>query len=127
MTQINFDPSQEKDAGFDPLPNGEYLVTVIQADLATPKSGDGQQLAVRFRVADGDYEGRLIFGHFALTHSNEMAQAIGRSLTKQLCVACGINKPLTDTDELLEHNVTAPAPFCASVTGESCRQASAGR
>jgi hypothetical protein len=98
-----FDPSQEPPGGggFEPLPPGEYPATVVEADVKTPKSGDGYMLAIRYKISDGEYEGRLIFQTAVFQHSSEIAQRIGRATMKSLCDACGLQAAVKDTDAFL--------------------------
>jgi hypothetical protein len=61
--------------GFEPLPNGEYDVSV---DTATAgKTGGGKaKIAVRYKVLSGPYANRLIFNDHILTPGNPQAMVI---------------------------------------------------
>jgi hypothetical protein len=97
-----FDPAQEPaGGGFDPIPPGEYSATVVEADVKTPRSGDGYMLSMQYKVDDGEYEGRRVFQTIVFQHSNETAQKIGRATMKSLCDACGLQAAVKDTQDFL--------------------------
>jgi hypothetical protein len=102
-----FDPSQEPDdPGFDLVPPGEYQAVVVEAEVKSPRSGDGYMLSTRFKIADGPHEGRQIFDNAMIQHPNDRATKIGRARVKSLCDACGIQGALKETDPLLRKTVT---------------------
>jgi hypothetical protein len=101
-----FDPSQVSSDSFELVPPGEYPAVVVEAEVKSPRSGDGYMLAVRYKISDGPYEGRLIFDNAVIQHSNETATKIGRARIKGLCDACGVQGAVKDTDEFLFKPVT---------------------
>jgi hypothetical protein len=101
-----FDPSQLSSDSFDLVPPGEYPAVVVEAEVKSPRSGDGYMLAVRYKISDGPHEGRLIFDNAVIQHSNETATKIGRARVKGLCDACGVQGAVKDTDEFLWKPVT---------------------
>lgn len=46
---------------FDPVPAGEYICQVSDADLKITNSGKFQQLVVQWEIMDGEYAGRKIY------------------------------------------------------------------
>jgi hypothetical protein len=97
-----FDPSQETGSGsFEPLPPGIYMATIVEADVKQPKSGVGHMLALTWKIADGEHDGRQVWQSCVISHSSEAAQRIGRSQTKDICDALHLTAAVTDTDVFL--------------------------
>lgn len=96
MPQVNMNMSNvDPDAGFDPIPPGEYQLQVVDSDVK--ESSNGNLMAVfTYEVVGEQYGGRKIFDHFVLGND------IALKRLKSLCVACGHPNPdfLANTEEL---------------------------
>lgn len=103
-----FDSTQHDDPGFDPLPEGNYLMIVESSELKATKAGTGSGINLKLQVIDGENKGRTMFWWLNYNNPNETAQRIGRSELAALCRAVNILQP-KDTMEL--HNI----PFVAHV------------
>lgn len=103
-----FDSTQHDDPGFDPLPEGNYLMIVESSELKATKAGTGSGINLKLQVIDGENKGRTMFWWLNYINPNETAQRIGRSELAALCRAVNILQP-KDTMEL--HNI----PFVAHV------------
>lgn len=87
----------------DPVPPGEYHLSVYSAEVGPTKSGNGVMLKCQFTVVAGEHEGRKIFAQFNIRNQSAQAQAIGIGELKALCLATGVDyeQVRTDTDALL--------------------------
>lgn len=104
-----FNANEHDDPGFDPLPEGHYLLIVEASEMKPTKAGTGTGINMKFQVVDGDHKGRGFFKWINYKNPNDTAQKIGRAELAMICRAC--NKPQPkDTMEL--HNI----PFAAHVT-----------
>lgn len=74
---------------FGNLPAGRYVVSVNEAELKETKAGSGQYLALKFKVMDGEHEGRVLFSNYNVKNSNAKAQEIGLQQLKNLVEASG--------------------------------------
>lgn len=117
MAKFGFDVSSvapDTGAGsgsYDPIPEGEYTLRALEAEQKTTAKGDGTYIKVKFEVARGEHEGRLMWQNFNVTNPNEKAEQIGRAQLVAWATACG--RPEADnTDKLLDR------PFKATVTIE---------
>lgn len=53
--------------GFDPVPAGNYDVSVAKAELTTAKSSGKPMIAVQYRISEPEeHEGRILFDNFSL-------------------------------------------------------------
>ena len=93
-----FDPKTQEGNSWTPLPVGEYVAQIVEANVLQPKSGDGSYLALVWKISKGDFEGRLVFHQIIFAHSNEQAQTIGRKTLKDLCVALDVNEQVNDAE-----------------------------
>ncbi len=96
MPQVNMNMSNvEPDAGFDPIPPGEYQLQVVDSDVKT-SSGGNLMAVFTYEVVGEQYAGRKLFDHFVLNND------IATKRLKSLCVACGHPNPdfLGNTEEL---------------------------
>lgn len=100
LKNLNLNVEEEsKNAGFDALPAGEYVVVITAAELKTNANNAGEHVSITAQVIEGDFENRLLFHNFNVQNANPTAEKIGRGELSCLCKALGITAP-TDTDEL---------------------------
>ena len=96
-----FDPETQEGNSWELLPAGEYVAQVVEASVQQPNSGDGFYLALTWKIAEGEFEGRQVWQNITLVHSNEQAQTIGRKTLKDLCVALDVNEQVNDAKVFL--------------------------
>lgn len=104
-----FNANEHDDPGFDPLPEGHYLLIIEASEMKPTKAGTGTGINMKFQVVDGEHKGRAFFKWINYKNPNETAQKIGRAELAMLCRAVLKPNP-KDTMEL--HNI----PFAAHVT-----------
>lgn len=111
---MNYDPnSVEPDTGRpEPVPDGRYVLHVIESDVVPTSTGNGTILKTTIEVFDGPLKGRKLFENFNIQHSNPQAQEIGQKQLSALCKAAGISSSISDSQELHYH------PFEADVGTE---------
>jgi hypothetical protein len=96
-----FDTDSEK--GTPPrelLPADKYPAEIVEATVAPLKTGNGRAVNLRWSIAEGDFEARLVFQSIIIEHTNEKAKSIGRAMLKDICVACDVTGVLTDLEVL---------------------------
>jgi hypothetical protein len=91
---VNFDElnlSTVQAAGsIQPIPAGEYLGTIVEANDETGETRDGvptRTVVVRVDITEGEQKGRRIYDRLLVVHPTEIAQQIGRSRLKSLIEA----------------------------------------
>lgn len=104
MATLNFGfTSEEAQAAqndsYAALPAGNYIAQVERSEVKNTKDGTGSYLSLGFKVIDGDYAGRVLFGNITLTNKNSQAQEIGRKQLIKLSTACGLGH-LQDSEQL---------------------------
>lgn len=57
MPSINFDEVQ---SSFDPIPTGQYLATITNAEEGESQSGNAK-IDIQWKVEEGEHEGRIVF------------------------------------------------------------------
>ena len=107
MAKLGFEYSGDAESlnevSFDrqPLPEGEYLVNIMDSDYKATKSGTGHYVSVQFEVTDGPHEGRYLWANYNIDSPSAQAQEIGEQQFARLCLAV-LGKPsCSDTDLLL--------------------------
>lgn len=73
---------------FHPLPAGWYQVLIVSAEVVDTRAG-GKRLAIRYDVAGGDFNGRVLWGSINIRNANQKAQEIGLRELGALARACG--------------------------------------
>lgn len=73
------DLTNVKETSFEPVPQGTYLVIADDVELRDTKAGDGQYLNVKFKILDGEQDGRMVYHRFNIKNKNEKATNIGLS------------------------------------------------
>lgn len=101
MAQLNYIPdANDTYQGFECLPAGEYKVQIVDTDIKTPKSGDGEMLSISYEVVgDPQFDGRKVYDNIMLKHSNADAERIGKQKLNTICVLTGV-KSLKDSAQL---------------------------
>lgn len=80
--------------GFEALPEGDYDLSVKEAEATIAKSSGRKMFAVKFAVEGGPHNGRLIWHNFVLTEDNPVAMGyFFRNMN-----ALGLNSAYFQTD-----------------------------
>ena len=101
-----FDTNAYEQPDFDPVPPGDYPVTIQQAEIKQTKAGDGCYLEVVLLIVGDKYAGRKIWDRFNIKNPSEKAEAIGRGQLAGLGKAVGI-QTLSSINELVQKTVIA--------------------
>lgn len=84
---------------YDPLPDGWYAALIDSSEVKQTKAGNGEYLALRFKIVEGDFENRTVFTNLNLVNPNAQAVEIARRTFSSICHAVGVLNP-EDTSEL---------------------------
>ena len=100
------------DNDFQPLPDGEYLMSIDYAEIMETKSGRGEHLKLELVVLespDGANQNRRVFQYHMIRHDNEATQRIGREYIEELARAIGLSEPINiqDTNQFSNKAVRA--------------------
>lgn len=100
MATLTFDASKvAPQEGFSVIPAGSYIAQIEESEIKPTKSGTGQMLKLKWRVLDGQYKNRVIFGNINIVNANPEAEKIGQRQLSALCHAAGVLQ-LQDTAQL---------------------------
>jgi hypothetical protein len=91
----------ENTGGFELLPPGEYIAQAIEASIAPPKSGNGCQLTLIWKILEGEYENRQIWQNISFVHPKAGAQYHGQKMLNAVIAAVGAATPLKNIEPLL--------------------------
>jgi hypothetical protein len=95
-----FDPAGTQGNTWDLLPVDEYLATIVEIAVTQPRSGNGHNVAITWKIDEGDYAGRQVWQRITYVHSSEQAQKIGRKQLKDLTEATGMSGELVEDVEV---------------------------
>jgi hypothetical protein len=87
------------ESDFDPVPNGDYEVVIIDSENKQTKAGTGEYLQLTLEVVSGHYKGRKIWDRLNLWNQNQTAVDIANRALSQICHAVGKLTP-QDSSEL---------------------------
>jgi len=74
----HFDAGEIAESGdFEPIPAGNYQTVIIDSEFRTARRG-GRYLELKFRVNQGEHQGRLLWLRLILQHPNQMAVSIAQ-------------------------------------------------
>lgn len=83
-----------------PLPNGEYVMTMVKSDVANVKPPSANKyLACEFSVYEGQFEGRRAWSNLNLWNDNQQAAEIAQRELNSIMHACGKLR-IDDSEEL---------------------------
>jgi hypothetical protein len=104
MAELNFNGAgQEAMDDFSVVPADTYNVQIVKSEVVQTKDKTGTLLKTQFKIIDGKFKGRIIFGQYNLTNQNPQAVEISRKQMKTLCDAIGKPDGVKDSNEL--HNI----------------------
>ena len=89
---------------FEPLPAGDYQVSIESADVNPTKDGQGQYIKLKLKVSGPTHSGRTIFANLNIRNRSPKAEEIGRQQLGDIMRAIGL-ATLTDTDQLIGGNL----------------------
>ena len=89
---------------FEPLPEGWYNATIVNADVKETKAGDGKYIALKYTITGPSHQGRVVFGNLNIKNASTKAEEIGRQQLGEIMRAIGLGK-VSDTDQLIGGNL----------------------
>jgi len=103
----NFDATQQKKMGFEPIPEGEYKVMITESDIVPASTGaNNSYLQLNMQILEGPEQGREYIARLNLWNTKASAVAMANKEFGAICNAC--NQPQCNNSDSL-HNI----PFIA--------------
>jgi hypothetical protein len=87
---INLADIPEPTNDYSPIPAGDYVATIKDAELKITKSGTGQYIKLKLEVVAPSSTGRVLFSNLNIRNDNETAQNIGMAQLGSIMRAAGI-------------------------------------
>jgi hypothetical protein len=89
----------EPSAPRDIIPPGEYLVQIVESEMADTKRGDGQMLKLTMDILEGPHAGRKLWDRLNLVNPNAQAVEIAQRTLSAICHATG-RLQVSDSEQL---------------------------
>lgn len=108
MADLGFNLNEEEypSESLEPVPQGDYLVQVVDEKTKMTKSG-GEMIVLTWEILDPErFAGRKIFENLNLFNANETAQRIARERIASIMRAAGL-KGISNTEQLRYIPLTA--------------------
>ena len=101
MAELIFNgANQEAMDDFSVIPAGVYNAQITKSDVVPTKNKQGTRLNLQFKIIDGDFKGRIVFGGYNIANPSEQAVEISRKELKSLSDSVGLPDGFTDTNQL---------------------------
>ncbi len=71
------------------LPPGDYVVQIVESEMADTKSGNGQMLKLTMDILDGPHVNRKLWDNLNLVNPNAQAVEIAQRTLSAICHATG--------------------------------------
>lgn len=91
----NVEPSAPREI----LPPGEYVIQIVESEMANTKAGDGQMLKLTMDIIDGPHSGRKLWDRLNLVNPNAQAVEIAQRTLSAICHATG-KLQVSDSEQL---------------------------
>ena len=99
---FDLDLSQVKENSFAPIAPGTYFVIMDECAVKETKSGTGSYINAKYRILNGQNEGKFIFHMFNIKNENPKAVEIGLGQLKTFMKCSGSkSERLTDVLDLI--------------------------
>ena len=99
-TSFDINELPVSDKSFEPVPAGWYNATIAGAEIKSTKAGNGQYIAVQYKIDGPTHAGRVVFGNLNIKNPNSKAEEIGRQQLGEVMRSIGLAR-VTDTDQLI--------------------------
>lgn len=101
MAQLNFNgTNQEAMDDYSVIPAGVYNAQIVKSEIVSTRDKKGTLLKLQYKVIDGEFKGRIVFGQYNLKNENQQAVEISRKQIKTICDAVGKPDGFSDTNEI---------------------------
>lgn len=97
---INLNDLPQQTNDYAPIPAGDYVVTIKNAELKPTKDGSGQYIKLKLDVVAPSSVGRVIFSNINIRNKSEQAENIGRQQLGAIMRALGISS-ISHPDQLI--------------------------
>lgn len=91
----NVEPSAPREL----LPPGDYVVQIVESEMADTKAGNGQMLKLTMDILDGPYQGRKLWDSLNLVNPNAQTVEIAQRTLSAICHATG-KLQVSDSEQL---------------------------
>ena len=95
-----FIPEEADDNPFAPIPAGWYVAELVGSQLKATNDKTGKYIAMKFKIVDGEHEGRFVFTNLNIVNKSDVAVKMARADLKAICNAVGFDGELEDTEDL---------------------------
>lgn len=95
----SYNPDAEPSSGYQPLPEADYVLEIVETDYLPTFDGIGMVLKTKCQVVSGDFDLRPYYINYVLEHADEARQEIGQRDFAGLRRATGVLE-LSDSEEL---------------------------
>lgn len=102
LTPLAFDPANVEDMGdgFKIIPPQTAPVIIVESEVKPTKDGTGKILEIKNQIVEGPNVGDVVIDRLNIQNKSEVAQKIGLSQLKDICMAIGKTGQLKDSTEL---------------------------
>jgi len=101
-SQYNVADYPDTGGGLPLIPPGKYRAVIVESDMKTTKDGNGQYLALKFVITEGQYANTEFTERLNLINNNATAVEIARKTLARICDAFGMDRTPSDSNAL--HN-----------------------
>lgn len=96
---MQFNAGQHNERSIEPVPDGWYVAMIVGSEIKPTKTPGGARLNLQFKIQQGDFAGRVIFGGYNVQNQNPVAVQIAMEELAELSRA--VNVPVwNDTEQL---------------------------
>lgn len=96
LRKFRFDATQvpqQKRSSFEPLPEGEYIASIVASRTCETQAGGSEYLELEWEIRDGPHRGRRLWSRLLLRHPNERVVGYARADLAAICRAVGVLQP----------------------------------
>jgi hypothetical protein len=97
---------EEGEGSFDPIPEGWYQVTILDAPIKAVKNKPGEYINLKLLVSGPSHANRIVFAKLNVRNANPDAERIAHLQLGDILRATGISG-MEDTDQLIDRRLEA--------------------
>ena len=92
MAILDFDINsvERRESNYELLPAGWYAAQIVESEIVTLASGNGQALKLTFEVLAQGYRNRKLWARLNIKHNSPRAEGIAKQQLRELCESIGL-------------------------------------
>ena len=102
MASLNYSVGSAPVQEYTDIPAGDYAVIITESEMKETKNRNGEYLALKHVIFEGQHKDRVLFNNLNLNNPNAKAVQIAQGTLESICRAASLTGQISNSEQL--HN-----------------------